>query len=137
MIRSGGSRPGSSLRAAGVVRTRIRYRGARRDAPRVRRSSRAALPALARGRPRAGAVGVEPGLVGGLSGAPVLSARRRLRGSALAPGVLYDTLVAGVLPRTRLDRLPGAGPDSVPGARANSRKRLAGPARRLPRPHRL
>src|SRR4030095_6001661 len=137
MIRSRGSRPACSPRAVGVVRTRIRCRGARRDAPRLRRSSRAALPALARRHARSGAVGVEPGLVGGLSGAPVLPARRRLRGSAPAPGVLHGALGAGVVPRARLDRLPGAGPDRVPGARANSRKRLARPARRPPRPHRL
>src|SRR5258705_15111 len=135
MIRCGGSRPSFSPRVARVLRARFRRRGARRRAPRLRRSSRAALPALARRHARAGAVGLESGLVGGLSRATVLPARRRLRGSAPSPGVLHDALGAGVVPLARLDRLPGAGADRVPGARSNSRKRLARPAGRLPRAH--
>src|SRR5206468_213552 len=135
MIRCGGSRPSFSPRVARVLRARFRRRGARRGAPRLRRSSRAALPALARRHARAGALGVESGLVGGLSRATVLPARRRLRGSARSPGVLHDALGVGVVPRARLDRLPGAGADRVPGARSNSRKRLARPAGRLPRAH--
>src|SRR2546428_6912087 len=134
MIRCGGSRPAFPARAAGLVWTRLRHGGARRRAARLRRSPRSALSALARRHARAGAVGVESGLVGGLSRAPVLSAGPRVRGSAPPLGVLHRAVRAGLVPRARLDRVSGAGTDDLLRARARPPEWLAPPPRPVPRP---
>src|SRR5438445_12603339 len=137
MIRCGGSRPAFPARAAGLVWTRLRHGGARRRAARLRRSPRSALSALARRHARAGAVGVESGLVGGLSRAPVLSAGPRVRGSAPPLGVLHRAVRARLVPPPRLDRVSGAGTDDLLRARTRPPEWLARPAGPGPRPDAL
>ena len=100
-------------------------------APRLRRSPRPALPPLARRHARPGAVALEPGLVGRLRRAPVLSAGLRLPGRA-APsrvrsarslsrgGVSGAPLVVFLLPGLStyvlLARALGSGWLALPGA---------------------
>src|SRR3989442_6621331 len=106
MIPCGGSRPAFSPRVARLVWAPLRRGGARRLALRLRRSPRPALPPLARRHARAGAVGVEPGLVGGLSRAAVLPAGLRVRGSAPLPRVLRRAVGLGCPSGARLVGIP-------------------------------
>src|SRR4029450_3012384 len=92
---------------------------------RLRRSSRPALSPLARDRTRAGAVGVESGLVGRLSGAPVLPAGLRVPGRAPAARFRQFDPGGERVPDRRVDRLTAAGPDDLPGAGASAPERLA------------
>src|SRR5881296_1803855 len=133
MIPCGGSRPAFPPRVARLVWTPLRRGGARPLALWLRRSPRPALPPLARRHARAGAVGVEPGLVGGLSRAAVLSAGLRVRGRAPPPRVLRRAVGLGCLSGARLDGVPRAGADGLPGARARVGQRLAGAAARVRR----
>src|SRR6266850_2100678 len=125
MIRTGGSRLAFSPRVARDLRPRLRHRGVRRRAAGLRRSSRPALSSLARDRARPGAVGVESGLVGGISGTAVLSAGLRLPGRGPAACLRQLAFGRDRVSGDRLDRVPGAGADDLPGARARARERLA------------
>src|SRR3989454_979330 len=134
MIRPGDSRLAFPPRVTRRVWPRVRHGGARRLTARRRRSSRPALPPLACRHAWAGTVGVESGLVGGLSRAPVLSAGLRVRGRASSAGVRQRAIGLRRLPGTRLDRLPGARADGLPGTRAPSLERLARASERVRRP---
>src|SRR5215467_11235177 len=131
MIRAGGSRLAFSPRAAGVLRPRVLRRGVRFWAAGLRRSSRPALSSLARDRARPGAVGVESRVVGGISGAAVLSPGLRVPGRARAARVGELAFGRDRLPVARLSRLPGAGADDLSSARARAAKRLACAAGRV------
>src|SRR5262249_29146003 len=131
MIRAGGSRLAFSPGTAGVVRPRVLRRGIRFRAARLRRPSRPALSSLARARARAGAVDVESRLVGGISGAAVLSPGLRVPGRLRAARVRELALGRDRLPVDRLPRLPGARTDDSPGPRARARERLARAAGRV------
>src|SRR6266850_1813786 len=125
MIRTGGSRLAFSPRVARDLRPGLRHRGVRRRTAGLRRPSRPALSSLARDRARPGAVGVESGLVGGISGTAVLSAGLRLPGRGPAACLRQLAFGRDRVSGDRLDRVPGAGADDLPGARARARERLA------------
>src|SRR5438093_13745628 len=131
MIRTGGSRLARSPRAAGDLRPRVLPRGIRRRAAGLRRPSGPALSSLARDRARPGAVGVESGLVGGISGAAVLPPGLRVPGRAPAARLRQRALGPDRVPGDRLARVPGAGADDLPGARPRAAERLARAAGRV------
>src|SRR5215831_19701646 len=131
MIRAGGSRLAFSPRAAGVLRPRVLRRGVRLRAAGLRRPSRPALSSLARDRARAGAVGVESRVVGGISGTAVLPPGLRVPGRARATRLRQLALGRDRLPVDRLSRLPRARADDLPGARARAAERLARAAGRV------
>src|SRR5437870_2343337 len=137
MIRTGGSRLAFSPGVAGALRARVRHRGVRFLTAGLRRSPRSALSPVARDRARSGAVGVESGLVGRISGASVLPARLRVPGRAHSARFRQLDPGRGGVPDDRVDRLPGAWADDVPGAHAGSPERLARAARRVRRAHAL
>src|SRR2546428_8199203 len=88
MIQPRGVVPAGPAVPPARLRSRLRRGGVRPGAPRLRRSSRPALPPAAHHRARVGAVDVESGLVGGLSGDAVLSARLLLSRRAGRSGLL-------------------------------------------------
>src|SRR3989442_264213 len=125
----------ASARAAARLRRGVRRGVARRLDARLRRPSRPALSRLARDELRPGAVGVGPRLVGGLSGAAVLSARVRVPRRAPRVADHGRSRRGDGLPRPALARLSPARSHDVRRARAADRPALARAARGLRRAH--
>src|SRR5438093_1399055 len=125
----------ASARAAARLRRGVRRGVARRLDARLRRPSRPALSRLARDELRPGAVGVGPRLVGGLSGAAVLSARVRVPRRALRVADHGRSRRRDGLPGAALARLSPARSHDVRRARAADRPALARAARGLRRAH--
>src|SRR5258706_2425677 len=119
------------------LRRRVGMDGAGSRRPRRRRPSRAALPSHSRHHPWSRPLALELRLVGGVSGAAVLSPRPLLSGGARAsrgarlPGPGRD------LSRPRVARLPPAGSQLLFPPQSGARIWLARAARRLPRAHHL
>src|SRR2546422_107162 len=125
----------ASARAAARLRRGVRRGVARRLDARLRRPSRPALSPLARDELRPGAVGVGPRLVGGLSGAAVLSARFRVPRRAPRVGDHGRSRRRDGLPGAALARLSPARSHDVRRARAADRPALARAGRGLRRAH--
>src|SRR3989441_324490 len=123
----------ASARAAARLRRGVRRGVARRLDARLRRPSRPALSGLARDELRPGAVGVGPRLVGGLSGAAVLSARFRVPRRAPRVGDHGRSRRRDGLPGAALARLSPARSHDVRRARAVDRPALARAGRGLRR----
>src|SRR5213083_2560471 len=115
----------ASARAAARLRRGVRRGVARRLDARLRRPSRPALSRLARDELRPGAVGVGPRLVGGLSGAAVLSARVRVPRRAPRVADHGRSRRRDGLPGAALARLSPARSHDVRRARAADRPALA------------
>jgi hypothetical protein len=107
------------------LRCLVRRRRPRRRDARIRRSPRPAVPPVARHDQRPGAVGVEPRLVGRLSGAAVLSPRRSVPGRAARLAHAGRAVAGERLPGGPLACLPPARCDDLSGGRPAHGAQLA------------
>ncbi len=123
---------------ASPLRRRLRWRRVRPGRAGLRRPPGAALPALARARSIAAVrhldLGLEPGLVGRLPGAPVLPARLRAPRGRAPGGAPLATVGRNRLSPPVRRRLPRPRRDDLRAPRPRGRRSVARAAARVPGP---